>query len=70
METLHDFSLFLDPEGDNDTGVAAVNAGSEAAQITMRLYGPEAELIATAGFQLEPGRHLARFINELFDKAI
>jgi len=61
------FSLFLDSLGLQDTGLAMVNtSGEEEANLEIRLFNLDAELVAETTMTLPAGGHLPRFIRELF----
>jgi len=60
------FSIFLDSIGDHDTGLALVNTSGEAADITVRLYDMDTNLVYEKSLDpLEPGQHLPQFIFQL-----
>ena len=59
------FSIFVDSIGKADTGLALVNAGTEAATVHLRLYDPDFSLISEADLTLEAAQHLPRFVFQL-----
>ena len=73
---LKSFSVFLDSLGNRDTGLALVNplqqltandpAQVEAADVTLRVYTKDFELVATTSQELGIGAHSSRFIWEFF----
>ncbi len=67
-KTLSDFSLVVDNRGARDTGLAIVVPPStkSPAQVTIRLYDTEFNLLAEDTLDLAPGSHLPRFASELF----
>ena len=67
-KTLSDFSLVVDNRGARDTGLAVVVPPSteSPAQVTIRLYDTEFNLLAEDTLDLAPGSHLPRFASELF----
>ncbi|PYV13566.1 MAG: hypothetical protein DMG07_14095 [Acidobacteria bacterium] len=48
------------------TGVALVDPGNSAASVTLELWGPGGTLDRSTSFTLQPGAHLARYLDELF----
>lgn len=60
------FSVVVDSVGSADTGLAVVNPGATAANVTVRLYDEEFVLVAETVVVVEAGGHLPRFIHELF----
>ena len=73
---LKSFSVFLDSLGNRDTGLALVNplqqltandpAQIKAADVTLRVFTKDSELVATTSQELEIGAHSSRFIWEFF----
>ena len=67
-----DFVFLLDSLGDNDTGIALVNASEglsdepDPAKIELTLRDADGNLIGTSSLDLARGQHRARFISELF----
>ena len=69
-------TLFVDSIGNLETGLAMVNAGGEAApahnpaggpaQIILRLYDNQFQLLAQTAVELARGQHLATFVSQLF----
>ena len=68
--TLSDFSLVVDNRGARDTGLAIVVPPStkSAAEVTIRLYDTDFNLLAEDTLDLAPGSHLPRFASQLFSK--
>ncbi|UCF35691.1 MAG: hypothetical protein JSU96_12725 [Acidobacteriota bacterium] len=76
-QPLRDFTLFVDSLGSRDTGFALAYPASDTgtspalvpdAHVTLQLYDKQHQLIAEQ--ELEPlpeGRHMARFVHEIFD---
>jgi hypothetical protein len=60
------FSLYHDSLGARDTGVALVNVADEIAEVRVRLYDLDRQLIGEDEFELNPARHLARYTYQLF----
>ncbi len=61
-------TLPVDSLGDYDTGLALVyppGAGGTA-EVELRLYDQEFQLLGETGLELDPGDYRARFIHELF----
>jgi hypothetical protein len=71
---LTDLTIVVDTTGGNrDTGLAVLNAGSAAANATLRLYDKTFQLVASrsinellGGLAFESGYHLARYASEIF----
>ena len=73
---LKSFSVFLDSLGNKDTGLALVNSLQQltskdptqvaAADVTLRVYTQDSELVATTAQELGIGTHSSRFIWEFF----
>ncbi len=67
-----DFVFLLDSLGDNDTGLALVNASEglsgdeDPATISLTLRDSDSFLIGESTLELARGEHVARFITELF----
>ena len=64
-----ELSVFADTLGSMDTGLALVNAGTQTAELTYRLWDKERRLLAQRtgdDLKLEAGHHTARFVTELF----
>ncbi|MFQ5740227.1 MAG: hypothetical protein ACE5JX_14570, partial [Acidobacteriota bacterium] len=76
VKELNDFTIFVDTVGTRNTGLALVNVadgqGASPSQadreVTLNLFGTDATSIATTNVPLGPGRHLPRFVPELFNK--
>jgi len=73
---LQNATVFVSRSGEaKDTGLAIANLGEEAADVTLRLYDPSFELVASTkldqavGQPFEAGSHVARFLRELFGAA-
>ena len=68
--TLSDFSLVVDNRGARDTGLAIVVPPStkSPAEVTIRLYDTDFNLLAEDTLDLAPGSHLPRFASQLFPK--
>lgn len=65
------FSVILDSRGKQDTGLAMVNSSTESeAEITLRLYTKDFQLLAEESLNLKPGAHLARFVFQLFPEVM
>jgi hypothetical protein len=60
------FTVFVDSIGTKDTGIAMVNTAAVDAELTLRLYDTGFNLIGEEELTLEPGRHLPRFVFQLF----
>lgn len=60
------FTIFLDSLGGRDTGLAMVNTTAETAQILLKLYDLQFNLLAERTLELPAGQHLPRFISQLF----
>jgi hypothetical protein len=52
------------------TGVAIVNTGASAANVTLRLKDSNGDLLASAPLAIAPGNQVARFIDELFPSSV
>ncbi|MEJ2079767.1 MAG: SBBP repeat-containing protein [Acidobacteriota bacterium] len=69
-----DFVFLLDSLGDNDTGLALVNAAQglpgeeDPAQIDLTLRDSDGYHVGDSSLDLARGRHTARFINQLFSQ--
>ena len=70
-------TLFVDSTGNLETGLAIVNAGGAAApvhspaggpaQIVLRLYDNQFQLLAQTAVELSRGEHLPTFVSQLFE---
>ncbi|GAB4254824.1 MAG: hypothetical protein Kow00109_30080 [Acidobacteriota bacterium] len=63
------FTIFVDTRGDLNTGLAVVNPGTQAAELTYRLRDKNHRLLAErsdAAVHLAAGGHQARYVTELF----
>lgn len=55
------------PSGFFETGVAVVNPLDETASVTATFRPLQGDAVVTASFNLGPGEHLARFLEEIFE---
>ena len=73
-------TLFVDSTGSLETGLAMVNAGGAAApahtpaggpaQILLRLYNNQFQLLAQTAVELARGHHLPTFVSQLFEDTV
>ena len=65
---LNSATVIVDTRGAKDTGVALLNppASGSTANVTLRLYDDEFNLLGTAPISLAPGEHSAQLVTVLF----
>ncbi len=68
VQSLRDFTIFVDTLGNRDTGLAIVNtaAGGASNMVNFRLYDRNFMQIATTNVPLLPSEHQARFVSQIF----
>jgi hypothetical protein len=71
---MKEFTIFVDSLGNRDTGIAIANprdaswSPMKPANVRLRLYNTRFELLGERTLELPAGRHIARYIRELFPK--